>query len=104
MINLNNTGNLVKAVALYIVGTAYTGAIIVAAIDLSVGRAIPESITALIASALGLALPALGLAHGVGLTNSDTAAAIKALAARAQQNETAKNVIAVATKENEVQP
>lgn len=101
MINLSNTGNLVKAVALYIVLTAYTGAIIVAAIDLATGRAIPESITALIASALGLALPALGLAHGVGLTNSDTAAAIKALAARAQTNAAAQDVIAQATKEGE---
>lgn len=73
---------MVKAVSVYILVTAYTGAIVVAAIDLAVGKAIPDAVTALISSALGLALPALGLAHGVTLVNTDTAAAIKSLAAK----------------------
>lgn len=96
---ISNTGNLVKAVALYILVTAYTGAIVVAVIDLATGHAIPDAVTALISSALGLALPALGLAHGVTLVNTDTAAAIKRLAANESQAARADSKISAVTSE-----
>lgn len=80
---LNNTGNLVKVLAIYIVVTTYTGALIVAGFYVAQGRDVPTAIMAVLSSALGLALPALGLVHGVTLVNSDTAAAIKSLAAKA---------------------
>ena len=74
---LANTGLLVKLVSVYILVSAYTLALVVAAIDLSTGQTIPVAVMAVLSSALGLALPALGLAHGITLVNSNTAEAIK---------------------------
>lgn len=81
---INNPGQIMRAVSIYVLATVYTAALALAVVEKVMGTPIDAAVYAILSAALGIAVNQLGLHQGIVLVNSDTAAALKSLAAQQQ--------------------
>ncbi len=79
---------LSKLVAVFVLFSVFLGAAAVALLDLIRGQPVPSEIITILAAAVTYSVSSLGLERGVTLVNSDTATAIKTLAAQVSQQST----------------
>lgn len=81
----NDPGLLVRILAFYIMFLFITGAAAIVAYGYFAHQTVPEPVYSLLSVLFGIALHNLGLSQGIKLTNSDTADALKKLAAQVNQ-------------------